>query len=219
MMDILINKLLEYGTVGILIIGLVVLIPLLPKYLDALDYIRKTKEKAIIDAIKDNNLSASSQKILNQKRETDLYFRNLGIRADYYLIKNLNNLIEHSQGAITTRTIKSAIIHLSSNKDGLVIKIERLDIWIKRIFGLFFWLFIFITIIMIFFIVYTIEGIFLNPTIENIIVFTKYLIYFLAGAVGAVAFLKGRIEVESAEKIIDYLNNNTDIKATIRDSR
>jgi|TARA_R110002051_G_scaffold143919_1_gene216895 hypothetical protein len=218
-MDILINKLLEYGTVGILIIGLVVLIPLLPKYLDALDYIRKTKEKAIIDAIKDNNLSASSQKILNQKRETDLYFRNLGIRADYYLIKNLNNLIEHSQGAITTRTIKSAIIHLSSNKDGLVIKIERLDIWIKRIFGLFFWLFIFITIIMIFFIVYTIEGIFLNPTIENIIVFTKYLIYFLAGAVGAVAFLKGRIEVESAEKIIDYLNNNTDIKATIRDSR
>lgn len=218
-MDILINKLLEYGTVGILIIGLVVLIPLLPKYLDALDYIRKTKEKAIIDAIKDNNLSTSSQKILNQKRETDLYFRNLGIRADYYLIKNLNNLIEHSQGAITTRTIKSAIIHLSSNKDGLVIKIERLDIWIKRIFGLFFWLFIFITIIMIFFIVYTIEGIFLNPTIENIIVFTKYLIYFLAGAVGAVAFLKGRIEVESAEKIIDYLNNNTDIKATIRDSR
>lgn len=218
-MDILINKLLEYGTVGILIIGLVVLIPLLPKYLDALDYIRKTKEKAIIDAIKDNNLSASSQKILNQKRETDLYFRHFGIRADYYLIKNLNNLIEHSQGAITTRTIKSAIIHLSSNKDGLVIKIERLDIWIKRIFGLFFWLFIFITIIMIFFIVYTIEGIFLNPTIENIIVFTKYLIYFLAGAVGAVAFLKGRIEVESAEKIIDYLNNNTDINATIRDSR
>lgn len=218
-MDTLISKLLEYGIVGLLIIGLIVLTPLLPKYLEAINYIKSAKERAIVNAIKEEGLSKSSQKILNQKRETDLYFRNLNIRADYYLIQNINRLIEHSQGAITTRTIRLAISHLSNNKNGLIIRIDKHDIWIKHVFGLFFWLFVSLTIIMIFFIIFIIKNILLNPTAEYIVILVMYFIYFLAASIGAVAFLKGRMEVISAEKIIDYLNNHTDIEATVEDAR
>ncbi|WP_201596319.1 hypothetical protein [Psychrobacter fulvigenes] len=218
-MDTLVNQLLEYGIVGLLIIGLIVLTPLLPKYLDAINYVKRTKERAIIDAINDDSLSESSQKLLNQKRETDLYFRNLNIRADYYLIQSINKLIEHSQGAITVRTVKLAISHLSNNKDGLIVKIDKHDILIKRIFGIFFWLFVFLTIVMVFFIVFIIRNILLNPTTDYIVLLIMYFIYFLAASIGMVAFLKGRMEVVSAEKVIDYLSNHTDIEATVEDAR
>lgn len=218
-MDILISQLLEYGIVGLLIVGLIILTPLLPKYFEAISYLKRTKERAIIDDINDDSLSESSQKIFNQKREADLYFRNLGIRADYYLIQKINNLIEHSQGVITVRTIKFANIHLSNNKDGLVVEIDKSDIWIKRIFGIFFWLFIVLTIVTILSIVFIIKNILSDSTADYTAALITYTVYFLAGAIGTVAFIKGYMEVISAEKIIKYLNNNTDIKATIKDAR
>ena len=218
-MDVLISQLLEYGIVGLIIVGLIVLTPLLPKYFKAISYLKRTKERAIVDNINNGSLSESSQKIFNQKKEADLYFRNLGIRADYYLIQKLNNLIEHSQGVITISTIKLANIHLSNNKDGFIVEINKLDIWIKRVFGMFFWLFIILTIVVMLSIFFILRNILLDSTANYTATLILYIVYFLAGAIGTVAFLKGYMEVVSAEKIIKYLSSNTDIKATIKDAR